>query len=118
MISVLTRRGLRSPYRESSLPDGRRVLRKRVEPHHELTTPAGVAADVTVLDAAERAAISGLVVDRVRTGQTLWAPLQRWRRGIPISRGFGPQRALRWSDLEPLPGAGGQTSLFGPVAGP
>jgi|SRR3990172_2686766 len=111
MVPVLTRRGLRSPYRRSSLPDGRPVLRKRVEAHHELTTPPGVAVDETVLDAAEREGV-GIVVDRVRDGQTYYAPLHRWRRGIPVNRGFGPQRALRWSDLEPLPGAGGQVPLF------
>lgn len=116
MVPVLTRRGLRSPYRRDSLPDGRAVLRKRVGPHHELTTPPGVAVDEPVLDEAEREGFVGIITHRVRTGEELWAPLSRWRRGIPVTRGFGPQRALRWCDLEPLPGADGQLSLFPEVA--
>src|SRR3972149_9030759 len=112
MVPVLTRRGVRSPYRPGYLPDGRPTLRKRVEPHHELTTPPGVAVDELVLGDAERRGFAGVVVFRVRTEEELWAPLSRWRRGIPVKRGFGPQRALRWCDLEPLPGADGQLSLF------
>ena len=42
----------------------------------------------------------GIVVERADTGEVLWAPLARWRTGIPIRRGFGPQRALLWSDLK------------------
>ncbi len=112
MVPVITRRGVRSPYRRGTLPDGRPVLRKRVEPHHELTTPAGVAVDEAVLGDAEREGRVGVVVFRVRTEEELWAPLPRWRHGIPVNRGFGPQRGLRWGDLEPLPGAEGQLSLF------
>lgn len=112
MVSVLTRRGIRSPYKERTLPDGRRVFWKVVRPEHELTTPPGVAVDEAVLDAAEREGRAGIVVERARTGQVLWAPLSRWRRGIPVRRGFGAQRALRWADLEPLSGGGGQIALF------
>jgi hypothetical protein len=103
MISVLTRRGLRSPYRRDFLPDGRPILRKRVGPQHELLKPPGVAVDEPVLDDAERQGFVGIAVHRTRTGEELWALLERWRKGILIRRGFGPQRALRWSDLEPLP---------------
>lgn len=113
MVPVLTRHGLRSPYRRDSLPDGRPILFKRVEPHHELTTPPGVAVDELVLDDAGRRGFAGIVVYRIRTGESLWAPLPRWRRGIPVRRGFGTQRGLRWSDLEPLPGGRGeQLPLF------
>lgn len=102
MVSVLTRHGTSSPYRRDFLPDGREVVRKNVKPHHELTTPPGVAVDETVIQAAEASGCAGIAIHRARTGQTLWAPMARWRRGIPVSRGFGPQRALRWEDLEPL----------------
>lgn len=113
MVTVLTRRGLRSPYRERTLPDGRRVYWKRVEPEHEVITPPGVAVDEPVLDEAERRGLAGVGLLRVRTGEDLWAPLSRWRHGMPIRRGFGPQRALLWSQLGPLSGAdGGQLALF------
>lgn len=122
MVPVVTRHGVRSPYRPASLPDGRPALRKRVEPHRELTTPPGVAVDEAVLDAVERSGQVGIIVERVRTRQTLWAPLHRWRSGIPVRRGFGPQRALRWCDLEPPSESGGhpgkpqQVPLFAEVA--
>ncbi len=112
MVPVVTRRGVRSPYRPGVLPNGRPVLRKRVLRRHELTTPPGVAVDEVVLADAERQGFTGVVVHRVRTEEDLWAPLSRWQRGIPVNRGFGPQRALRWADLDPVPGAGGQLSLF------
>lgn len=118
MVSVLTRRGLRSPYRERILPDSRRVYEKRVKPEHEVITPPGVAVDESVLDDAEGRGLAGIVVLRVRTREELWAPLSRWRRGIPIRRGFGPQRALLWHQLEPLPGSDGaaQLALFAEAA--
>lgn len=102
MVTVLTRRGLCSPYRERTLPDGRRVLYKVVRPEYELTTPPGVAVDEAALDFADGAGFAGVGVLRVRTSEELWAPLARWRRGIPVRRGFGPQRALLWRDLDPL----------------
>jgi hypothetical protein len=119
MVSVLTRRGLRSPYRERTLPDGRRVYWKVVRPEHEVTTPAGCAVDEPVLDAAERRGLAGVGLLRARTNEELWAPLSRWRRGIPLRRGFGPQRELLWRQLEPLPGGskdGGQLPLLFEVA--
>jgi hypothetical protein len=97
---VLTRRGLRSPYRDDHLPDGRPVLRKRVEPAQELRTPPGVAVDEAVLDNAERDGKAGIVIDRVGTGETLWAPIPRWQRGLKVRRGFGPQRGLLWGQLD------------------
>jgi hypothetical protein len=119
MVSVLTRHGISSPYRRDFLPDGREVVRKNVKPHHELTTPPGVAVDETVIQAAEVSGCAGIAIHRARTGQTLWAPMARWQRGIPISRGFGPQRALRWCDLEPLHGGRSQqVPLFATVAAP
>jgi hypothetical protein len=86
-----------------ALPDGRPVLRKRVALNHELRTPPGVAVDEQVIEAAEREGAAGIVVERM-SGETLWAPLCRWQKGIPIRRGFGPQRALLWRQLEALPG--------------
>jgi hypothetical protein len=71
-----------------------------------------VAVDESVLDEAGHSGLAGIVIERARTGQLLWAPLPRWRHGIRVFRGFGSQRALRWSDLEPLPGEGGQVTLF------
>jgi hypothetical protein len=112
MVSVLTRRGLRSPYQERNLPDGRRVFWKCVKPEHEVITPPGVAVVERVLDEGERRGFAGVVVLRVRTGEELWSPLSRWRRGIPLRRGFGPQRELVWNQLESLPGADQQISLF------
>lgn len=112
MVSVLTRHGYFSPYRRDSLPDGRSVLRKVVEPHHELITPPGVAVSLSVLEEAEEIGCAGIVVRRVKTGETLWAAVDRWRRGIPISRGYGPQRALKWSELSPVGGDSGQLELF------
>jgi hypothetical protein len=112
VVPVVTRHGVRSPYHPASLPDGRPALRKRVEPHHELTTPPGVAVDEVVLDAAEHDHRAGIVVERVRTRELFWAPLSRWRRGVPVRRGFGPQRALRWTDLEPLHDDRAQLALF------
>jgi repressor of nif and glnA expression len=88
------------------------VLRKTVEPAHELITPPGVAVDESVLREAEQDGIAGIVVERVRTDEVLWAPLSRWWRGVRINRGFGPQRALRWDDLEPLPTCQSQVALF------
>lgn len=115
-MSVLTRRGLRSPYRRDFLPDGRPVQRKRVEPEHELITPPGIAVDEAVLRDAERAGDAGIVVERVRTGELLWAPLPRWWRGLRINRRFGPQRALLWEDVEPLPADQSQLALFPEMA--
>ncbi len=113
MVPVLTRHGLRSPYRRVSLPDGRTVLRKRVEPHHELTTPPGVAVDEAVLDDAEQQGDWGIVIERARTDDILCASIGRWRRGFPICRGFGSQRGLRWQDLEPVSPRSSQLPLFG-----
>ncbi len=110
--NVLTPRGAFSPYRRTFLPDGRPALRKRCEPHHELTSPTGVAVDVVVLSEAEHLGCAGIVVERVRTQQLVWAPLSLWLRGIPVNRGYGSQRALRWSQLEPLPSVGTQLLLL------
>ncbi|MDR7418943.1 MAG: hypothetical protein QN178_08525 [Armatimonadota bacterium] len=92
-------------------------MRKTVEPEHELITPPGVAVNESVLREAEQDGVAGIVVERVRTGEVLWAPLSRWWRGVHINRGFGPQRALRWEDLEPLPEDRPQLPLF-PGRGP
>lgn len=105
---VSTPRGVLRPYRRALLPDGRSVLRKRVGPEHELRVPPGVAVDEAVLDEAERAGLAGVVIERVSTGAVVWAPLKRWKSGLPIRRGFGPQRALLWTHLAPV-GAGSTT---------
>jgi hypothetical protein len=119
-VAVSTPRGALRPYRRALLPDGRLVFRKRAEPEHELRVPRGVAVDEDVIAAAERAGVAGIAVERVATGEVLWAPLARWRTGLKISRGFGRQRALRWSQLEPVredeTPAVAQTSLFTGVA--
>src|SRR3990170_6930599 len=112
MVSVLTRRGFRSPYSERTLFDGRRLSWKTVRPEHELTIPPGVAVDEAQLVEDERLGHVGIGITRIRTGQELWASIARWRRGIPVNRGFGPQRALLWHQLDQLPGAGGQLGLF------
>jgi hypothetical protein len=116
MVSVLTRRGLYCPYSERTLSDGRRLSWKAVRPEHELTTPPGVAVDEAQLAEDERLGRVGVGITRIRTGQQLWASIARWRRGIPVNRGFGPQRALLWHQLDPLPGADGQLGLFDEVA--
>ena len=100
-VSVSTPRGALRPYREAMLPDGRPCLRKRVEANHELRVPPGVAVDVAALSEAERRGLVGIVVERVATDSVLWAPLARWKAGLLIQRGFGRQRALLWSQLEP-----------------
>lgn len=117
MATVITPRGVSSPYRERTLPGGHRVFWKVVRPQHEVIMPAGCAVDEPVLDDAERRGLAGVGLFRVRTNEELWAPLSRWRRGIPLRRGFGPQRELLWSQLEPLPGSdGGQLALFADTA--
>lgn len=113
-VSVLTRRGLRSPYRERTLPDGRRVYFKRVAPAHELTTPPGVAVDEAVLEEAGRRGLAGIWVFRERTRENLWAPGARWQTGVRVRRGYGDQRALLWQRLDPLPRENAaQLPLFG-----
>jgi hypothetical protein len=114
-VAVSTPRGAPRPYRLALLPDGQRVLRKRVAQRHELLVPSGVAVDEDVIAAAERAGVAGIAVERVATGEVLWAPLARWRTGLKISRGFGRQRALLWRDLEHVRASspsGEQVSLF------
>lgn len=101
-VSVSTPRGTLRPYRVCCLPDGRLVLRKRIEPKHELRTPPGVAVDEAALDAAQRDGLAGVVVERVSTAAVLWAPLSRWKAGLRIQRGFGPQRVLLWHQLVPV----------------
>jgi hypothetical protein len=119
-VAVETPRGSLRPYRTALLPDGRLVFRKRAEPEHELRVPRGVAVDEEVLAAAERCGAAGIVIERVATTEVLFAPLSRWRTGLPIRRGYGAQRALRWSQLEPVRAdetpAVAQTSLFTGVA--
>jgi hypothetical protein len=68
--------------------------------------------DEEVLRDAERSGDAGIVVERVRTGEVLWAPLSRWWRGARINRRFGWQRALRWEDLSPPSDELPQLSLF------
>jgi hypothetical protein len=120
-VAVSTPRGAPRPYRLALLPDGQRVLRKRVAQRHELLVPSGVAVDEDVIAAAERAGVAGIVIERVATGEVLFAPLARWRTGVPVRRGYGAQRALLWSQLEPVrahpqPPAVAQTSPFIGVA--
>lgn len=113
MATVITPRGVFSPYRERTLPDGRVVYWKKVTPEQELSTPPGCAVDESVLADAAGRGFAGIRVLRVRTDEEVWAPLSRWRNGIPIRRGFGPQRALLWHQLEPLSGDDGrQLPLF------
>jgi hypothetical protein len=119
-VAVSTPRGALRPYRRALLPDGRLAFRKRAEPFHELRWPPGIAVDEDVLAAAERAGVSGIVIERVATGEVLFAPVARWRTGVPVRRGYGAQRALRWSQLELVRAAEtpavAQTSLFTGVA--
>src|SRR3990172_339612 len=99
---VISKHGTQRPYRDYRLPDGRFVLWKRVAPQHELRCPSGVACDERVLLDARRGGDAGGAVYRERTGEVLWAVLDAWERGRGISRGYGPQRALRWRDLQPV----------------
>ena len=115
MVSVLSSRGLRYPYSERTLSDGRRLSWKTVRPQQELTTPAGVAVDESQLAEDELLGRAGVGLTRIRTGEQLWASIARWRRGIPVNRGFGPQRALLWHQLDTFPGTSGQLDLFGEV---
>jgi hypothetical protein len=47
--------------------------------------------------------VVGIVIERTATHEILWAPISRWQKGIPVRRGYGPQRALLWRELKPLP---------------
>lgn len=101
-VAVSTPRGALRPYRLTLLADGRPALRKTVKPRHELTTPPGAAVDESVLLYAEKLGFAGVVIERLSTGQVLWAPLSLWKSGFPVRRGFGPQRGLLWDQLKPL----------------
>jgi len=118
MVSVQTPRGSVHPYHAQTLR-GKRLLVKTVRPRQELQVPAGVAVDESVLEWAASEGFEGIAVRRELTGELVWALVSHWARGIPIRRGFGPQRALLWSQLLPLSEHGTQaptaeqTGLFG-----
>ena len=118
MVTVKTPRGSFRPYRSENLC-GKRLLVKTVQPNQELQAPRGIAVDEPVLEWAGSQGFDGIAIRRARDGKVLWAPLSRWSSGIPIRRGFGPQRALVWKRLDPLtdqetPTSNGeQTDLFG-----
>ncbi|HET8580206.1 MAG TPA: hypothetical protein VFL31_04335 [Nitrospiraceae bacterium] len=60
----------------------------------------------------ERLGYPGVGVRRDDTRQEYWAPWERWRKGRRIDYGFGPQLALAWDEMLPLPGSAEQVALF------
>jgi hypothetical protein len=113
VICVATPHGDSTPYRERTLPDGRRVAFKVVQRGHELRClpGGGAACDESVLT-LEGEGFSGVWLHRQTTKEDFWAPFSSWRVGRPINFGFGPQLALPWSQMELLPSSLTQLRLF------